>query len=143
MNLLQIPVSRLCKRGVVQVAAANIRFLTDVRYTGALRIISGGSYFCIRDVADKYIALGRGGQPTFFKSSFLDTRLPSTPPLPPLLPFSQARTATTRCGRQWCIPPHLKCTFCTEQLHWNCQVGIATGVANGALLHPLNAIKYR
>jgi hypothetical protein len=66
-------------------------------------------------------------------------------PLPSSLCFPQVQTATWRCGHQWCSSClHLHSTLCHHSS--DCcygQVGIATGVVNGALLHPFNAIKYR
>lgn len=57
------------------------------------RIISSGSYFCVRDAADSLVTLGRGGP-----------------------------------NGDMAMRPSV--------------VGIATGVLNGALLHPFSAIKY-
>jgi hypothetical protein len=47
-----------------------IRFLGHPRHSGACRIISSGSYFCIRDFADRYTALGRGGLANVFPIFF-------------------------------------------------------------------------
>jgi hypothetical protein len=84
-------------------------------------------------------------------SSFSPLRLPShePPPPPPSLLFRFLRLkrrssyaaiigiATSR------IEYHVRFSALLTFLTCFAQVGIATGVANGALIHPFNAVKYR
>jgi hypothetical protein len=124
---------------MVQVDHVQIRALGLVCSLGTRRIISS-SYFCVRDVADSIITLGRGGAArrwSLFLNCSDSSRLPFA--------FPQVQTAIRRCGHQWCHRClHFRSTLCHNSS--DCcheQVGVATGVVNGALLHPFNAIKYR